>query len=526
MRRGLFAAGAIWGGSILLSRIVGLVREGALGRTLGVGADADLYQAAFTVPDFLNYLLAGGALAVVFVPLQAAHLARGDERAAWRSVLSVGKALAVLLAAAGVLFWLAMPAFVVAAAPGFDAAQHAELARLSRILLPAQAFHILGGLLTAALLARDRHLVPALAPLVYNATIVAVGLSTGTAEGFAWGVLFGSFAGPFLLPLAACVRLGLVWERVAVLGNPDLRAWILRSLPIMAGFSIVVADDWFLRAHGTRIGTGAAATLAYAKALLRVPVGVFGLAAGVAAYPTLARLAAQGRHEELRGTLSRALRVVVVLALLAQAVLTAAGADAAALVYGRTRLSGEEIALVGDALALCALGMAAWAAQPLLARGFYARGETWAPALLGTAVALIAWPVYALAAGTLGVLGLALTSAGAITAHAIVLRVVLGRRLGPARAGAAAELLAFSARALASFGVALAAGLLAARALPAAEALGGSLLRAGAVGAVTVGVFAGAGAAVNLGEVRAALVRARSRLLRRGAKAETSPDAP
>jgi peptidoglycan biosynthesis protein MviN/MurJ (putative lipid II flippase) len=62
-------ASIIWGSSIFLSRIMGLVREQIIGRTLGVTRQADLYFASFTLPDFLNYLLAAGALSIVFIPI-------------------------------------------------------------------------------------------------------------------------------------------------------------------------------------------------------------------------------------------------------------------------------------------------------------------------------------------------------------------------------------------------------------------------------------------------------------------------
>ncbi|MBL8860803.1 MAG: virulence factor MviN [Planctomycetes bacterium] len=504
MSRRVLAAGAIWSVSILLSRLVGLVREAALGRTLGVGGEADLYQAAFTVPDLVNYLLAGGALAVVLVPLQAARLAGGDERAAWRSIGTIANAVGAALLALGALAWVSMPALTRLAAPGFDAGQQAELAALSRIVLPAQFFHVVGAVFSAALLARDRHAIAALAPVVYNIVIVACGLASGTAEGFAWGVLLGAFLGPFLLPLVASVKLGFRFAPRLEHDEPDLRAWLVRSLPIMAGFSIVVADDWFLRAQGSIAGEGAAATLGYAKALLRVPVGVFGMAAGLAAYPLLARLAAEGRTSELRAALSRALRGVVLLALAAQAVLVAAGVDLAALVYGRTRLAPSEVAGVAEALALCALGLAAWAAQPLLARGFYALGNTWAPALLGTAVALLAWPVYGLARERFGVLGLATTSAVAIGSHALVLHAALALRLRRAGAARPAGLWPFAARALTAFIVSLAVGITLSRAIPEAATTWEAALRATAIGSASLVVFAATGAAVGLAEIRAA----------------------
>lgn len=79
---------------------MGLLREQIIGRTLGASRQADLYFASFTLPDFLNYLLAAGALSIVFIPIFLAHLRRGDERRAWVS-FSIAANFIVLVGAIG-----------------------------------------------------------------------------------------------------------------------------------------------------------------------------------------------------------------------------------------------------------------------------------------------------------------------------------------------------------------------------------------------------------------------------------------
>ena len=83
--RTIGVASAIWAGSIFLSRIIGLVREQIIGRTLGASRQADIYFASFTLPDFLNYLLAAGALSIVFIPIFLKYLERGDEQRGWQA---------------------------------------------------------------------------------------------------------------------------------------------------------------------------------------------------------------------------------------------------------------------------------------------------------------------------------------------------------------------------------------------------------------------------------------------------------
>lgn len=431
MARRILLAASVWAASILGARVLGLVREALLARTLGAGAETDAYWAAFLVPDFLNYLLAAGGLSIVFIPIFGAHLARGDERAAWASFSTIANLLLAAVTLLVALAWVAMPRLTPLVAPGFDAAGQARLVELTRIVLLAQPFHVIGGLLAAALQARDRHALPALAPLVYNLGIVLGGLLGGRthgAEGFAWGVVAGSALGPFLLPFAGCLASGLSWKPRLALGHPDLRAYLTRTLPIMLGFSIVVVDDWFLRREGSRLGPGAVSVLSYAKSLMRVPVGVVGLAAGAALYPTLVRLASTGERAELKRTLLGALRPLVLLSFLAQAAFLVAGPEIVAVVYGRGQIDPERAREISSALALVALGLAAWTTQTLLARCFYAFGQTWPPVLVGTLTAAGAYPLYLALGARAGIAGLALASSLAILIYAAALALLLERR--------------------------------------------------------------------------------------------------
>jgi putative peptidoglycan lipid II flippase len=511
MQRRIGIAAGIWGASILLSRLVGLLREAVIGRTLGGSAAADAYWTAFVLPDFLNYLLAGGALSIVFIPIFQRHLAAGDEPRAWRAFGTVSSALLLLLGAATLLLWFLLPSLAPLVAPGFTAEQRELLVHLSRILLPAQVFHVLGGLCSAALQARDRHAIPALAPLVYTLGIVAGGLLLRSAEGFAWGVLAGSVLGPFLLPLLACRGIGFSWRPRLSFGDPDLRAYLARSLPIMIGFSIVVVDDWILRREGTLLGTGAASTLTYAKNLMKVPVGVFGLAAGVAAYPTLARLVAAGEVEELRRTLWSTTRVLLVLSFAAQALLSVSGTEIAALVYGRGKLAPEDLGRIGAALALVSLGLSAWSAQSVLARGFYALGNTWLPALLGTIVAVAAYPLYVWLRGELGLGGLALASSLAVLVYVVLLARLLSAELDRIATPEPAAWGLFFTRTLCALGLGIGAGRIVLHFLPQGFGLREILVRGAVAGALALAIFLGVAALCGLQELQAILAPLRRR---------------
>lgn len=429
-------ASAIWAGSIFLSRIMGLVREQVIGRTLGASRQADLYFASFTLPDFLNYLLATGALSIVFIPIFLKYLERGEGDRGWEA-FSVIANFVLLAGSFGIalLMVFARPLTNIVA-PGFTNLDDVDtLVRLIRIILPAQFFHVIGGLLSAALQAQDRHFLPAMAPLVYSACIIVGGLVGADyaglgADGFAWGVLAGSVLGPFALPLYGCLKTRMHWYPILSLRNSDLRHYLWLSFPIMIGFSIVVVDEWIIKNQASYLTEGALSYLQYGRTLMKVPIGVFGMAAGVAAYPTISRMVAAGSVVEAYGVLCRAVRLMLIATFAAQVCMTLAGFEAAYLIWGLfgSRFSVADAQATGTILLYLCLGLGGWAAQTVISRGFYALGSTWLPTIVGTIIAFVMVPFYVVLRQNWGAIGLAIASSVAILVYVLLLGWLQHRR--------------------------------------------------------------------------------------------------
>ena len=434
--RKIAIASVIWAASILLSRIMGLVREQIIGRTLGAGREADIYFASFTLPDFLNYLLAAGALSIVFIPIFVEYLERGDQKGGWKAFSVIANFILVVGTAGIVLLMVYARPLAGVVAPGFtDPTAVDTLVRLMRIILPAQFFHIVGGLLSAAMQARDRHLLPAMAPLVYSACIIAGGLVGAYhaglgAEGFAWGVLAGSILGPFVLPLYGCMRMGMHWLPVLSLGSRDLKRYLWLSFPIMIGFSIVVVDEWIIKNQASYLAEGALSHLQYGRTLMKVPIGVFGMAAGVASYPTLSRLVAEGDVVEAYTVLCRAVRSMLMAIFAAQVCLTLAGFEAAYLIWASfsSRFTAADAEQTATVLGYLCLGLGGWAAQTVISRGFYALGSTWLPTIVGTIIAFATVPLYVVLRQHWGAIGLAVASSVAILVYVLLLGWLQYRR--------------------------------------------------------------------------------------------------
>jgi len=419
---------------VLLSRILGLLREVALADLIGANAAGDAYRVAFIIPDFLNYLLAGGYMAITFIPILSRHFANDDEGGAWQAFVAVarpvGLAMAVLV---GIGMLVAGP--VIGAVTDLAPEDVTEATRLTRIVLPAQFFFVTGTLLMAVQYARGRFLIPTLAPIVYNLMIILGGLvmtdrSDPSAEGFAWGVLAGAIIGNFLIQVYGAFREGLRWPSGVPLGNPVVREYLLLALPLMLGQSLVVLDESFARVFGTQLGEGPTSQLGFARQTMLVPIGVVAQAAGVAAYPYLSRLVEEGKLSEMTSALARAIRYVVVASLVATAALVALSVPTIRALFERGEFGPADTTAAASALVFYAIGIPFWGVQQLLARGFYARRQMWTPVLVGTATTVLAVPIYIILKELLDIRGIALASTVSIAGYTIVLAVIWFDRTG------------------------------------------------------------------------------------------------
>ena len=411
------AAALLLAASVLLSRLLGYARDLLLANLAGAGVETDAYFVAFLVPDLLNYLLAGGALAIAFVPFYSrVREERGEEAAGELFATVLGTSGAVVIAATALL-WVVAPQIVDSQLTRFDPATRELTVRLTRIVLPAQIFFVTGGILRAVLMAHGRFREQALAPLLYNGAILVGGAVAGGVEGFAWGVLVGAFAGNWLVPVAGMLRVRPVRVRLAFF-SADLARYLWIAAPLMLGVSLTTVDEWYEKYLGAALAPGSVAALSFARKLFMVPVGVIGQALGAAALPILAELVARGRAGELEAVLGRALRVAIGLGALAAVGLIVFSSPLVVLLYEHGRFGADASRVVAGLLAWMAWATPAWVVQQVAVRAFYAREDTWRPMGLGTVVALAVLPLYLWLREARGVEGLAIAGVVAMTLNA------------------------------------------------------------------------------------------------------------
>ncbi len=518
-------ARAVWvvAAGILLSRVLGFGRNVVLAGRLGASPVADAYEAAFIVPDFLNYLLAGGFLTITFIPILSEYRASDDDEGAqaafnavfWPVALAITLLTALFMAAADtVVGWM------FGSEGRLGPSQLAEITRLTRLVLPAQICFVLGGLFMAVQYVHGRFLLPVLAPIIYNVGIIAGGL-VGTrsgnvsATGFIVGAVVGGLLGNLLLQWWGARRTGLRLR----LPRPDFRHAAFReylrlAIPLMIGQSIVVLDESLGKIVAASAPEGSIFALNLARRVNMVPVGVIAQAVGVVSYPYLARLVAEGRRSEMLDEMGRTVRLVIVAGGLAVAGVIAVSRPAVRAAFQHGEFSTEATVLTAAALVGYSLSIPAWGVHQVFARGFYAYRRMWVPVVVGTAWTIPAIPLFMGGLRIGGVPGVAVASSIILTGHAVSLGLLWGRYHSSAglEGVLGTVMRTAGATALAAFGGYLAADVPAGRRIP-------------DFGAALLSTLAGLGAVVVIYflmtfmtgpvEVRAA-VRRRFRLLRSG----------
>ncbi len=412
---------------VLLSRVLGLARETMLAALIGVNAVGDVYRVAFLIPDLLNYLLAGGFLTITFVPILAARLEAGnskDGREAFVAVFRVVTCVTVVLTAA-LMIWVAP--LVEAIYPRLASDQLQEVIRLTRIALPAQVFFVGGSLLMAYQYAHRRFLAPVAAPILYNLFIIAGGLlgsflaDSPPADGFVWGALMGAVVGNFGVQWWGARRVGLRWVKNVPGNHPAIRTYARLAIPLMVAQSVAVLDEQFVRLFGQLTGEGGISALSFARVLNMVPVGVVAQAAGVAAFPFLAALAAAGRRSQLTDTTLRTARMTLFLGAGAVAAVLAVGAPGVRLVYQWGAFSAADSSVVAQLLTVYALSIPAWGLHQVISRSFYAERRMWPPVLIGTLATVVAIPLALVLVDVGGTGGLVWASVISMVAYAVFL---------------------------------------------------------------------------------------------------------
>ncbi len=380
-----------------MSRVLGLVREQVQSYYFGAGFVTDAFLAAFRIPNLLRDLFAEGALSSAFVPTFTAVKEREGQEAAWRLANRLFTMLAAILTMVSLAIFLFAPWIMRVYAAGFTPEKLGLAVTMTRILAPFLLAVALAAVAMGILNTYGRFFVPALSPALLNVAailgVVVLGpifVSCGWPAGLSLAV--GAMVGGILqfgVQIPPMRRLGFRFRLDWAPRDPGLVriAWLM--LPATIGQAATqinfLVDTWL----ASRYGNGPITWLSLAFRLIQLPIGLFGVAIGMANLARVSRDAAQGDLAALRANLGAALRAVALLALPATAGLVALREPIIEVIFEHGRFDHASTLNTAAALLCYALGLYAYAVTKIQVPTFYALGDTRLPVIASSSAVVL-----------------------------------------------------------------------------------------------------------------------------------------
>jgi putative peptidoglycan lipid II flippase len=419
----------------LISRVLGYVRDMVLAFYMGATGLSDTFFVAFRIPNLLRELFAEGSMTSAVVPVLTEEQGRDEEGA--RKLVRVTFTFVLLavgaLCLAGIVF---APALVAVIAPGFlgSPEKFATTVLLTRIMFPFLLFISLAALLMGALNTRRVFFVPALAPAMLNVTIIAtvfllvskfgeplVAVSVGVALG---GLVQFAFQCPSFLRHGYSMRPSLGF------GHPGLLKMARLVLPATVGMAAAQINIVVSNILASYMAGGSITYLYYSMRLVQFPIGVFGVAMGMAVLPSLSGHAAGGREDLMKEDFSFALRLLFFVSVPAMAGLIALREPIVNLLFQRGRFDYAATVGTAEALLFYAIGVWAFVGVRVVTATYYSLQDTRTPmkvAVLSLSANVV---LSLLLMGPMRHSGLALANSLAAMVNFTVLFHLLRKRLG------------------------------------------------------------------------------------------------
>jgi putative peptidoglycan lipid II flippase len=396
----------------LLSRLLGMVREMAYMAFMNVGWVNDAFQYAFTIPNLFRRLLGEGALTAAFIPLFKEKEKIHGEREMWRAANAV---ISGLVIAAAVIIAIVMLGISVALNVHHFADKTELMLRLLRVMFPYMLLVCLAAAFMGMLNARGHFFIPAMGATMLNVVMIAsvYWLAPKFGAGLpqeqklpvqifalAYGVLAAGVA-QAVFQLPTLWRDGFRYGWVSPWKNETVRLVMTRMIPGTIGVAAFQINVALVQLIAFFVGTGIVSSFNGAVRLMELPQGIFGISLATYLLPTLAGLATDRNYPEFRATLRHGLSTLIFLNLIASVLLVTLAEPIVRLLFEHGKFTSASTIRVAHALVCLAPGLVMFSTVNILARAYYALGDTKTPMKISIACLVINFAVACLLLGPL-----------------------------------------------------------------------------------------------------------------------------
>jgi len=378
-------AALVLGVSAFFSYVLGALRDNFLANLLP-NRLADVYWAAFRVPDFIYGLLITGGITAAFLPVFATHF-KDSKESAQRLFKDVFAVFLLFLTFLSVIFFFLAPYLVHWTVPGFTAEQKEQTVYLMRIMFLSPVILGASAIFSGALQYLDLFYAFAFSPIVYNIGIlfgILVLYPLLGLPGLAWGVVLGALM-HLVVQAFPALRAGFSPGLSLRLKEKEGLWKIFKlMLPRTVSSAAYNINLIVITAIASTLTAGSIKVFNLSNNLYCVPVGLVGVSFASAVFPALSRSFASERKDAFLGIFSRNLKNIVFFILPLSGFLFVLRAQVVRLIYGTQFVTNGyfgwwETRLTASSLGVLAVSLFAASLIPLLSRAFFALHDTKQP---------------------------------------------------------------------------------------------------------------------------------------------------
>jgi len=295
---------------ILLSRLVGLVRQKLFAHYLGNGLEAAAFAAATRIPNVLQNLLGEGVLSASLIPVYAGLRAKKEDAAAREVAGAVFGLLSLLVGVLVASGLLAAPLLVDVIAPGYEGPSRELTISLVRLIFPGTGVLVLSAWCLGILNSHKKFFLSYAAPVVWNGCIIAALVSSrGQSQDVvvtwaAWGTVVGSVA-QFIVQLPSVMRLLGGFSPKPSLQSAGVKEVVKGFVPAVLARGVVQVSSWVDTAYASLISERAVSALSYAQTIALLPVSLFGMAISAAELPEMSADAVRSSDDRAKAIRDR-----------------------------------------------------------------------------------------------------------------------------------------------------------------------------------------------------------------------------
>ena len=435
-KRNITKAAGLMSIATFISRILGYAKDMILAVFFGATGLSDTFFVAFRIPNLLRELFAEGSMSSAVIPVLTEHQTKYGDEEAKRLVRIIFTSITIFVGLICVLGIIFAPAIVTAIAPGFlnMPDKFSLTVLLTRLMFPFLLFISFAAIVMGALNTRRIFFTPAVAPAMLNITIIAAVLllAPGMEQpiiAVAIGVAIGGLV-QFAFQLPSFFKNGYSLTPQYDFRHPGLKKISILILPATMGMAVAQINIFISTILASYLAEGSITYLYYSMRLIQFPIGIFGVAMGMAVLPTLSEHAVKGDFDSLRSDFSFALRLLFFMTIPAMAGLIALREPIVNMLFQRGKFDYAATIGTSQALLFYSLGIWAMVGVRIVTVSFYSMQDTRTPVKVAVIALLTNIILSLIFLGPLQHSGLALANAIASSVNFTALFFMLRKKLG------------------------------------------------------------------------------------------------